>query len=303
MLSYLPLAPRPAHWRLWLCLAIGHLCSSISLADIPIDIWLMAGQSNMVGGGHVDHLPPGFPLVQDAVLYKHDSGSGLTDPWGPLQPRKTNNSNSSIRRWYGTELTFGHGLSQRYAPQQLGIIKYGRNGTALYSDWSPSGVTRANFFAFVDKGLDELRGLGFKPNIIGLVWIQGEGDANTLSRATAYGDRLAEFVSTVRAHYNQPKISILFNQAHVQLARAYTPQLRASQAAYAASDPLAFMINIDDLWLKPDRVHFTSETLQVLGYRFSAASQIPANIPEPSAGLLLLLATGTCSIRRSTRRF
>ncbi|HMP80509.1 MAG TPA: sialate O-acetylesterase [Pirellulaceae bacterium] len=264
-------------------------------ADV-VEVWLFAGQSNMVGGGHVDHLPPGFPLVQNNVLYTQNVSSTMIEDWGPLQPRLT--ENQAIRRWYGPELTFGKLFTEQAPQRQLGIIKFARNGTALHSNWSPTGNTRASFYNFVDSSLASLAAQNYTPVIRGMVWVQGEGDANILANAVAYGDRLAEFVDEIRDRYHAPDMMFLFNQAHINLSRPYTAQLRDSQAAFAQAAHRTWMVNIDDLSLKSDWVHFTSETQQQLGYRFASI----AAIPEPSTAWLWIGAGLMGGSARRTRR-
>ncbi len=47
----------------------GLLCVSSAVCARPVDVWLMAGQSNMVGGSNYDQLPAELIPPQEDVPY------------------------------------------------------------------------------------------------------------------------------------------------------------------------------------------------------------------------------------------
>lgn len=251
-----------------------------------VNVWIAAGQSNMVGAGHVDALPPGFVFPIDSVLYRQDTGLVPSEGFGPLQPRLT--TNGAIRRWYGSELTFGSELSQNRS--NLAIVKFARSGTPLSTQWTIGSSLRQQFFDFTSSSLDELRLMGHEPRVAGMIWVHGTGDSSTLSAATNYKNDLKQFVDEIRSTFDSPKMQFLYNQVHLGLNRRFVNDLRQSQLEYLSIDPYATMINIDDLTLQSDQVHFTSQTQQILGQRFAAVA-----VPEISALTSLCLMTlGAC---------
>lgn len=258
-----------------------------------INVWLAAGQSNMVGAGHVDDLPDGFDYTIEAVRYTQDVGIVSPEGFGPLQPRLT--TNGAIRRWYGSELTFGAEMTRNTS--QLGIIKFARNGTPLQTQWAVGSNLRQQFFDFASASLDELRVMGYEPRVAGMIWVHGTGDTGSLAAATNYKDDLKILVDEVRETFGSPQMQFLYNQVHQDLNRAFVSEIRQSQADYLALDPYATMINIDDLPLQSDQTHFTSFTQQVLGQRFAAVA-----VPEPSGLACLGLLAIVGGVQRARRQ-
>ena len=221
----------------------------------------------------------------------HDSGTRpfSTETWGPAQFRLT--TNGAIRRWYGAEMTYSFGID--YQADQA-ILKFTRDGTSLHTNWAPTGNSRQAFYNYVDQELAALEAMGHTWRITDMIWIQGEGDAKSAEAAEAYDERLFQFTTEIRSRYSSPTMRFKYNLAHQNLDRGYTSQLRQSQRDYLLLDPYSYMIDIDDLTLKSDSVHWTSETLQTAGFRFAA-------IPEPNLSFaFLMLSCGwtICGHRR-----
>ncbi|MDX1410225.1 MAG: sialate O-acetylesterase, partial [Saprospiraceae bacterium] len=156
---------------------------AFALCAAPLDVTVIAGQSNAVGSGHVDDLPPGFPLMQEDVLYCENTNYVVSSAWGALAPRP---SGAGDPRWYGAELTYG------FEAKPGAIIKIARNGTSLAVDWSPGSSIRQLFQDELNLALSELQVLGFQPTVTRFLWIQGSGDANSAERAYDYRYNLEE---------------------------------------------------------------------------------------------------------------
>ena len=155
----------------------------------------------------------------------------------------------------------------------------------------------------IDAGLAGLREMGHTPVIRGMLWQQGESDAQDLETARAYGRNLARLIGSVRTALNAPKM--LFAYGHVLPAANYTHKdhpatiLRKQQnnVAQNSNHPLAtrgaLLVTTDNLSLRCDDantphpndvVHFgTPGTLQ-LGTRFANAvadaMSTPANASD-----------------------
>ena len=271
--------------------ALFALFSGSTVTAKRIDVWLAAGQSNMVGSGRIEDLPAGFDYTIGEVLYSDDTGEAPLEGLGPLQPRLTRNN--GIRRWFGPELTFGAALAAE--PGNHAILKYARNGSPLITKWAPDGTALLGFYDHVDGGLRDLRDAGWDPRIAGMIWVQGTGDSYQLGPAEQYGENLTVLVDGIRERFALPEMKFVFNQLHAGATPLiYRSEVRQGQAAFAAADPNAIMVSVDDLPLKSDNFHLSSEALQTLGYRLAAAA-----IPEP-AGVVTagLIATVVVTRRR-----
>ncbi len=254
--------------------ALFFLAAIPSVLASPIQVYIVAGQSNANGGGNIVDLAPNEAELaepQESLFQYRLLGQTLveTEMWQPLAPRR--NSPQSPNAYFGADLSFGQAMERRTGTP-IAIIKVAANGTSLAEEWLPSKEDRYPWMVEkVDSALEQLGSLGFTPTLSGFLWNQGEGDAGVLSRAEAYDDNLAALAMAVRTDFDAPNLPFLFNEAHINLARAFVPQLRQSQLNAASADPLMRLINADDLLLGYDAVHFTTEMHVELGRRFADA--------------------------------
>ena len=251
------------------------MCLGVAQADGDvIEVTLIHGQSNAVGGGHVDFWQSG-PTINEAVLYAHNSGTGVNDveSWGPLQLRRTGHTSSVVRRWYGQEMTYGHAVADR---GNQAIIKYARSGTSLHTEWAEDGAQRLAAFEFVDSQIAELENLGHTVKVTSMIWNQGEADSGSLINAEVYAENLQNLYDDFRARYNAPNLKIIIPQLHVNLNRGAVQLAREQQQQFVSANRNAWLVDLDDLALGRDRVHYTSLTHQTVGFRMAA-------IPEPTS--------------------
>jgi lysophospholipase L1-like esterase len=121
--------------------ALTTLAASPPAAAAPVLVFVFSGQSNMVGFGLGDELPPELASQPD-VLYDHynpdtrspqDTGDqyiGTTSTdWGPLETKGVSNR-------YGPELTFAKALRAALPDRKIAIVKMAQNGTNLDEHWS-----------------------------------------------------------------------------------------------------------------------------------------------------------------------
>jgi hypothetical protein len=190
-------------------------------------VFLLAGQSNMVGPGSGKHIREKHP---ELVAPREDvrcAWAGMKT--GPLSPRYGFRSEG-----YGPELLFGHVLGDALAEPIL-LVKSGVGGTTLHRTWRPpSAVARAGgevgplytemmrFFRTVLDNLDdqcpEWSGRGFE--IAGFVWFQGENDTcgkdDNKDPATGYWnfyeENLRDLIGDVRAGVGVPDLPVLIIQ-------------------------------------------------------------------------------------------
>jgi hypothetical protein len=223
------------------------------------ELFLMAGQSNMVGGGREDEITDPAWLLQPDVAYRYQTDYGYQPDWIPLQNLVEGQS-------FGPELLFGRTLAD--AGHDVAIAKYAWNGTSLAIGWAPDSELRNGLLAFGDESLASTPEL----HLAGFIWVQGTGDTDAL-RGPLYEGRLHNLIAEVRDHFDVPDLPVLFNQYHIAANRPEEGilTLRQSQANVARDDPYAYMINLDDMPLKPDRIHFATITQEEAGIRLANA--------------------------------
>ncbi len=164
-----------------------------------VDVFLLAGQSNMEGVGRVELLSEAALAVPHVHLF-HSSALGTpkdAHKWLPLRPAGWKGAASG---GFGVEMSLGAALSRARPGRQTYFIKHAVGGTALFDDWSPNGGAEFRTFErLVENALSDLESQGLRPVVRGVFWQQGEADAKTAQMSQVYGRRLENFIVRVRA--------------------------------------------------------------------------------------------------------
>jgi hypothetical protein len=260
-----------------------------------VDVYLIAGQSNATGQGYTKNLPASFVVNTKVDLFHSaDIISGAAAlSWIPL--RHASEAPDAAGERFGPELGFGNAIQSFYEQRQVAIIKHAKSATNLVQEWAPGtdvddsahfGAEFKTFVATVDLGLQGLRDRGLTPILRGMLWQQGEADADLGGSAAAqYGQNLAAFIGRVRQQWAAP--GMLFVYGYVYPASNQGPgrdQVRQGEAnvdqdsgdALAVSG--AFVISTDGLSLRADdtstpypndRIHFGTQGQLDLGLRMA----------------------------------
>lgn len=237
-----------------------------------LKVFLLGGQSNMVGRGAASGLPAALRGPQpDVLLYE---GGSL----GGLQP-------SGSR--FGPEVTFGRTIADARPGDHFALIKHAVSGTDLYGDWAPAGGPQYNAFAgTVANGLAALADAGHSYEIAGMLWTQGENDARD-GEADAYEANLANFIASIRGSYGAglPFFLSRLSSGQTDLPADQLAIVRSAQDSVAAADADTFLIDTDAMSLSGDNLHFDADGQIALGQAF-AASYLNST-PEPASAVLL----------------
>ena len=226
----------------------------------------------MLGRAPSAGLPASLQGVQsDVLLYQgYGGGSVPANTLVSLQP----GSGTAI----GPEVSFGRAIADLYPDESIALIKYAQGGTNLYSQWDPASGSQYNAFNnTVSAGISALEAAGHTPQIIGMLWHQGESDA-TVAQAGNYESNLTDFISDVRTRYGS---NLPFLIGEIRRINANSDIVADAQVAVAGADPFAEFIPANDLTFK-DSLHFDMAGQVALGERFAAASIIDINyVSEP----------------------
>ena len=273
-------------------LSTGLAWPARSAAQQPVDVYILAGQSNMTGQGVVANLQPGQVPDPRPKLYHSAVLQSSTAPftWGPLRPA------SEAREKVGPEVSFGNRIQQRTKYRPVALIKHALTATNLAKDWAPGkdAADRAHWgsqfeilVGTVEAGLKSLREQGFTPTLRGMAWQQGESDADETEWAVAYAANLAHLIARVREQFAAP--DLVFVYGFVLPPPCQGPMRDTIRTAQGAIDqdsgsPLAvrnaFVVYTDDLShratdpnsLHPkDHIHFGTAGAWELGRRMAEA--------------------------------
>lgn len=259
----------------------------------------------MVGYGYVAELPVELNHGVDRVMIfegraafdgERQGGKGV---WSPLRPGfghgfETDGRTIHLSDRFGPELGFGRVLSSNLPDTSIALVKYALGGSSLVpgvggGNWHPTirNRHRANQFdhalktlqnALADRDID---GDGIRDKLIpaGIIWMQGESDANdSQASADAYDENLAYLVQSLRAALGDNRLPVVIGKitdsgmADDGSVMDYIDRVQQAQASFAAADQCAELVSVtDDLTYRDDEYHYDTEGFIRLGEAFAEA--------------------------------
>ena len=224
------------------------------------EVWVLAGNSNMVGRAELKNVGQPHELV-----HVYQPKGGWAQAKEPLHERRERN-----------DMVIGAGLGLPFAKElvkrtgvPIGLIPTAVGGTSLWQ-WDPALKTKGRESLYSNM-LAQFEASGGQ--VRGMLWYQGEADARP-DRINDYLDRFRDFVATVRTDLRSPDLPIYT----VQLSRyVITPTdrtdaqwsaMRETQRQAARTIDNVGIISGIDLGLV-DLIHVDTEGLKTLGVRFA----------------------------------
>jgi len=246
----------------------GSSDTSIPSDPDVVDVYLLAGQSNMDGGGLVSGLAPSLQISQDDVRL---FWSGWWQ-WRGLVPASYWGG-----AYFGPEVTFGRRLADADPTQDVVLIKHAVSGTDLAQCWYPgespddgtAGDCYAGFKVTVDAALAALEAEGQAFRIAGMAWMQGESDASYEAWALAYQQNLTHLIYRVREDFSAPTMPFSMGRIDCAAHCAYRDIVRAAQDAVADGSETVTAVETADLPQVADLLHFDASGMRTLGHRLA----------------------------------
>jgi len=203
----------------------------------PLKVFLLAGQSNMVGAASIDHL--------DLLVQGNESSNEIRDTlWNGTTymerddvfiKRRDNHGKLTVDRtalytykdMFGPELMIGWTLGDALKDEKILLIKTAWGGKKLAIEFRPPSAGQGNFLnadqweygylyrAMITDALDTLSNLteyipdydenaGYE--LSGFVWLQGFGDMRYSGMTNEYGTNLVDFIRDVRLDLDAPEL-------------------------------------------------------------------------------------------------
>ncbi|WP_440875648.1 sialate O-acetylesterase [Thalassotalea sp. PLHSN55] len=275
------------------CLS-GCIVGFNSKTKPPINIVLLAGQSNMAGAGNYNALSVDtikrIKAIQDRVTISVDNS--------PLQPLSYTYSDHHLKKYgfgetFGPELYMALTLAEQNPKQHYVFIKTAVGGTSLQGAWNPNwSQEKANtaekghkqqlklFSQHINQTkqvLAQLEKNQQRYKISALVWLQGENDAARELRARHYHDNLTALISAYRHKLKTPNLTVLIGQ--INSTYGNFPQgpamVRNAQKQAAETDSNVYLITTStnstwqDFPKHIDNVHYNTQGQTRLGKVFA----------------------------------
>jgi carbohydrate esterase-like sialic acid-specific acetylesterase len=225
--------------------------SSGSSLPTPDEVFVLAGQSNMLGRGFP--LSAGAPSDSHVLVWRKKAWKVAVDPLG--DPKVQANG-------VGPGMTFGLGALQQLQPETVGIVMCAVSGTTI-SKWQPSRSVYTNC-------INQVKTAG--GHVDGILFLQGESDATNQSDASNWGKRFTNVLTGFRTDLGTDVPFVIGQIGKISASGfSYQKTVRSQQAAAATAHPGLAMIKTKDLPTGSDGLHFTVDSYKTIGERFATA--------------------------------
>ncbi|KAF4348462.1 probable carbohydrate esterase At4g34215 [Cannabis sativa] len=230
--------------------------------SIPIDIFVLAGQSNMAGRGGVTHgawdhyappeCSPNSQILRLSAKLKWESAHE------PLHADIDSGKACGV----GPGMAFANEVVRARGPSVVvGLVPCAVGGTRI-RQWARGTPLYSRLLSRAKQSLKK------GGTIRAVLWFQGESDTVRTSDAEAYGGNMEKFIIDIRSDLNIPNLLII----QVAIASGegqYIEEVRKAQLQLSL--PNVKCVDAKGLNLKPDKLHLTTTSEVQLGVKLANA--------------------------------
>lgn len=270
-------------------------------APRPVDVYLLAGQSNMQGAGRISELPRSWRSNDPGVsICNRNRG------WSQLDVGENRRDGG-----FGPEIGFARTLRANDPDTQVYIIKFALSGQPLDAGWDGGSAdgsswvgpepapNRGTFYpgtsaddpnvgrfytdmlTHTQTAMQALRDRGLEPHLRGIAWLQGEQDAKNEVSAGRYDQTLALLKSRLESDLGSGPVPFVFGQVlphsppmarftHRDLLRQRMAEVDWRSGSERAT-PGIWMVPTEGMPLREDTVHYNSYGQMLMGQAFGIA--------------------------------
>ncbi|HVT74002.1 MAG TPA: sialate O-acetylesterase [Lacunisphaera sp.] len=240
--------------RLPLALAVVagmmNLPARAAMKPENLQLFLLIGQSNMAGRGHVgpdDKVP--HPRV--FMLTKELAWVPAVDPIHFDKPERIG---------AGLAKTFGAIVAEAEPGAVIGLVPAAFGGSAL-DEWAPGQPHYVNAVARAREAMKHGR-------LAGILWHQGESDSAP-DKAATYADRFAQMIARLRADLGAEDVPVIVGETG--RFRPDGAAINAVLATLPARVPRCAFVSAEGLGDMGDHLHFDTPALHEFGRRYAQA--------------------------------
>ena len=278
----------------FIALALTGCTPKIQIVDTLPDVSgekahvvLLYGQSNADGVSHNSCLK----ITSESKYNEYNNGYENVYI-NFVNDKKGNSSNYAFRKCtlgcgyttecFGPEMGIAEKMSEAYPNEKTFIIKWTVGGTVLKTQWLNGNKKRGDLYKrsvdFSLKCLDYLKDKGYKFNIDGVCWMQGESDSMA-SDADRYYEDTVSYVKYLRNDFRKYQSEIKFIDAGInELEPIWVKpdEINNTKKKFASESDLNFYIDTAAMNLssihepegQPDVAHWDSLSMVQLGQAF-----------------------------------
>lgn len=221
-------------------------------------VFIMAGQSNMVGQGIMGLVPP---IVDEKVkIFRGETWEVATEPFNPTLGS-------------GRGVNLGPSFAQKLREAddvEIGFI-YCPVGASWLHQWQPGEEIYEEAVKRCKAGL-------VGNELAGMLWLQGEQDCDTDEHAETYGDRFLSFLSALESDIGMKDFPVIISELGDYLGtydycKDRYQTINKEIGRIAATSPRFEVVNADGFEPNEpeDPAHINGAGQRELGRRFAAA--------------------------------
>jgi len=211
-------------------------------------VYLMAGQSNMMGLANTSQLPAGYRHTPANVTFIYQ---------GRQRPLARDSR-------FGPEVSFAHLVSRAFPDDEHIIIKFAATGSHI-RQWLPGEHYYRAMLRQINISFDRT------PRIDAVFWMQGESDARNSYRATRYANRLSRFIHSLRRDLRSPSSLFIMGQINPQgSGYPMVQEVQLNQRVVDTQVNNTLLITTHGLHKNIDNIHYSAQGQLELGRRFAA---------------------------------
>ncbi|MBE6548318.1 MAG: sialate O-acetylesterase [Ruminococcaceae bacterium] len=272
-------------------------------------IIILAGQSNMVGVGHLKCLPKhfspekikeyydGYPSIQ-INYFSHDKKS---DGFVKTTVGCTEISKDTL----GPEVGMAEYFTQKYPGEEIFFVKCAFGGSNLFNDWmSPSSGGRYDAEAYYDnrvcapegaeayiragwcynelikilgESIQILKDKGYEPIVKAFCWMQGEGDADIMPHVEEYERKYSNLISDMLSEFGEYFEGCVYVDGGISDMWALYNEINQIKQLHAQNNRNSFYVDTIGAGLttayepeeEPDTAHYDCDCVIKLGRLFA----------------------------------
>jgi hypothetical protein len=236
--------------------------NTASKSSTELQLFLLAGQSNMAGRGKVE--------AQDSVVNPRVLKLDRSMSWVPAVDPLHWDKPAVVG--VGPGRSFGLALAARDTTARIGLIPAAVGGSPI-SSWEPGALDSATRTHPYDDALERLRIAQKSGTLRGILWHQGESDA-TPALSVRYAERLRALIARFRADAGDPNLPFIIGELGKFNGKPWTADVARVDSvhrAIAASVPNVAYVPSEGLVDKGDRLHFDAASQRTFGERYAMA--------------------------------
>ena len=203
--------------------------SQIQLSDDKINVFILAGQSNMAGAANASNLShtdiKDLENAQQNISFVNNGNKSV--PLKVTIPPDWKKKKFQLDSCFGPEIFFGIELSKKHPNKKFLFIKRALGGASLYGCWNPNWTKeKAQYIGElnkpklfhellndVDRELSKYDKSDYQ--IMAMLWVQGESDSGQKwgpLPSDTYAENLKNLINKSRAAFKYPEMPFLIMQ-------------------------------------------------------------------------------------------